>query len=71
MRKLSLQLQELHVESFVLGAGETAEGTVHGHSRVTEFCKTWNCPYTYTCTGGATAVTCQAHEEAPPADAIE
>jgi hypothetical protein len=68
MRKLTLQPENLQVESFVIEAGEADAGTVYGHdSRITEFCKTWNCPYTFGCGGTA---TCQVQEEAPPHDRL-
>jgi hypothetical protein len=67
MRKLSLQPENLHVESFVVGGVDEAAGTVFGHdSRITEFCKTWNCPYTFGCGGGT--YTCQVLEEVPQND---
>ncbi|MDB4952146.1 MAG: hypothetical protein JWM27_4795 [Gemmatimonadetes bacterium] len=61
MRKLTLQPESLQVESFVMDHEPADRGTVHAHdSRITEFCKTWNCPYTYGCGGGT--YTCQAHD---------
>lgn len=45
MRKLSLQLDALHVETFDTGAVAGMHGTVHANdSRITEFCNSRSCP---------------------------
>jgi hypothetical protein len=52
MRKLTLQLDALRVDTFETGDPAGPLGTVRGHdSRITEFCYTWNC-------GGATRRSC-------------
>ncbi|MBV9107774.1 MAG: pinensin family lanthipeptide [Gemmatimonadetes bacterium] len=41
MRKLSLEIDDLQVDSFETGLGSDRRGTVRGHdTRVTEFCMT-------------------------------
>jgi hypothetical protein len=58
MKKLTLTLENLRVDSFETGLGEKRLGTVHGHdTRETEFCPTpfkpclptQACPTRYTC----------------------
>jgi len=45
MRKLSLTLEALRVDSFETGALAGLHGTVHGNdSRITEFCQSRSCP---------------------------
>lgn len=51
MKKLSLTVESLAVESFSPGAAETPEGTVHGHA-ATAF------PYTTCCVPTKPYVTC-------------
>lgn len=49
MRKLSLQLDTLAVQSFATGAAPSAAGTVRGHDKATLACPTtspFNCPDT-------------------------
>jgi hypothetical protein len=66
MRKLTLEPESLQVESFVMDQEPAGRGTVHAHdSRITEFCKTWNCPNTYGCGG---TYTCQVHDGDVAAD---
>ncbi|HEX8692218.1 MAG TPA: hypothetical protein VF746_07360 [Longimicrobium sp.] len=44
MRKLTLSLDALHVDSFDTGTVPGPGGTVRGHdSRITEFCNTRSC----------------------------
>ncbi len=63
MKKLTLEVDALAVESFATGNSAEVRGTVRGHdTRVTEFCNTRSCAYTRCC---ATAV----EDEAPPSPA--
>jgi hypothetical protein len=71
MRKLSLQLDALLVDSFETGSPHDRSGTVRGHdTRVTEFCATpyKPCKPTTGC-GGVTSVDCARHDDGPPAAA--
>lgn len=71
MRKLSLDLDAIQVESFVVTAGSAARGTVGAQQRQTFGCETWTCPpptqdscvdtCAYSCNGncgGGTGATC-------------
>jgi hypothetical protein len=50
MKKLSLDLDRLSVESFATGTEESARGTVRGNdTRITEFCHSRSCPGTACC----------------------
>lgn len=50
MKKLSLDLDHLAVESFATGTEETVRGTVRGNdTRITEFCHSRSCPGTACC----------------------
>jgi len=65
MRKLTLQLDALHVDSFETGARDERRGTVHGRDTgVTEFCATpySPCKPTTGC-GGQTSIHCARYED--------
>ncbi|HET7228821.1 MAG TPA: hypothetical protein VFJ16_02330 [Longimicrobium sp.] len=63
MKKLSLELDALTVESFTTGDAVDGRGTVRGRDTLpTEFCNTKSCNYTRCCATGA-------DDEAPPAPA--
>jgi hypothetical protein len=65
MRKLSLEIDNLQVDSFETGIGADRRGTVRGHdTRYTEFCATPYSPCKPT-TGCATSVatTCARHDD--------
>ena len=67
MRKLTLQLDALLVDSFETGRKEEVRGTVRGHdTRVTEFCATpfSPCKPTTGC-GGVTSYNCARHDNEP------
>jgi hypothetical protein len=50
MKKLSLDLDRLAVESCATGTEETVRGTVRGNdTRITEFCHSRSCPGTACC----------------------
>ena len=71
MRKLSLQLDALLVDSFETGSRDDLRGTVRGRdTRVTEFCATpYNpCKPTTGC-GGVTSINCARHDDGPVAAA--
>ena len=62
MRKLTLQIEDLTVDSFTAGEAEDRRGTVRGHdTRVTEFCTVKPCKPTSAC---ATVDTCARVDEA-------
>lgn len=68
MRKFTLELDALHVDSFETGEKEELRGTVRGHdTRVTEFCAT---PYKpckpSTGCGGVTSINCARHDDPEP-----
>ena len=64
MRKVTLDVDTLHVDSFATGDAAAARGTVRGHdTRYTEFCNTRSC--------GVYTQCCLAAEEARPADPQE
>lgn len=62
MRKLTLQVDELRIDSFETGSGSDARGTVRGReTRVTEFCKThFQCPPSLGC---ETLVGCAVYRD--------
>ena len=65
MRKLMLQLDALHVDSFDTGSPDDRRGTVRGHDTgVTEFCATpySPCKPTTGCTG-QTSINCARYED--------
>ncbi|HEX8246251.1 MAG TPA: hypothetical protein VF541_22290 [Longimicrobium sp.] len=65
MRKLNLQLDHLHVDSFETGTAADRQGTVRGHdTAVTEFCNTPYKPCKPT-TGCPTSVNCARHDDEP------
>jgi hypothetical protein len=51
MKKLSLEIEALAVDTFTTGDAGAGRGTVRGHdTRYTEFCNTRSCgAYTYCC----------------------
>ena len=62
MRKLTLQIEDLAVDSFTAGEAEDRRGTVRGHdTRVTEFCTVKPCKPTSAC---PTVDTCARVDEA-------
>lgn len=62
MRKLTLQLEALTVDSFTAGEAEDRRGTVRGHdTRVTEFCSMKPCKPSSVC---PTVDTCARVDEA-------
>ena len=67
MKKLTLTLENLRVDSFETGLDETRLGTVHGHddTRETEFCPTpfKPCLPTQAC---PTVYTCARHDDQAP-----
>ncbi|HSU16412.1 hypothetical protein [Longimicrobium sp.] len=61
MRKLTLQLEDLTVDSFTAGEAEDRRGTVRGHdTRVTEFCSMKPCKPSSVC---PTVDTCARHDD--------
>ncbi|HET7228822.1 MAG TPA: hypothetical protein VFJ16_02335 [Longimicrobium sp.] len=63
MKKLTLELDALAVDSFATGDSADGRGTVRGHdTRYTEFCNTKSCAYTKCC-------TIAVEDEAPPSPA--
>jgi len=59
MKKLTLELDALSVDSFVAGDAAEGRGTVRGHdTRYTEFCGTRTCGYPTYC-------GCQVADDAP------
>jgi hypothetical protein len=68
MRKLTLQLDALRVDSFDTGSPHDRAGTVRGHDTgVTEFCATpySPCKPTTGC-GGPTSIHCARHDDERP-----
>jgi hypothetical protein len=64
MRKVTLDVDGLHVDSFATGDAAAARGTVRGHdTRYTEFCNTRSC--------GVYTHCCLAADEAKPAEPKE
>jgi hypothetical protein len=62
MKKLTLQLDNLHVDSFQTGEADDRRGTVRGHdTRVTEFCSMKPCKPSSVC---PTYDTCARHDDA-------
>ena len=72
MKKLSLALDELVVESFATGGESRREGTVHGHGGYTPRCDTVNatCDFGDTC-GGATCGGVAENTCAPSCDTCD
>jgi len=64
MRKLTLALDELQVDSFETGSPGERRGTVRGHDTgVTEFCATPYKPCRPTTGCGVTSINCQRQDD--------
>jgi hypothetical protein len=64
MRKVTLDVDALRVDSFATGDAQAARGTVRGHdTRYTEFCNTRSCGvYTHCCLAGEEAKAAEPQE---------